>query len=85
VTSFWEKFLEYFQKKSSKSFKVFFKISLCYFLKVCVENLLEMCHLQSFPSPFTNPFTLKNNGYKSFYPTFENSNVNEIISYFRHL
>ncbi len=38
-----------FSKKS-------FKISLYYFVKVCVKKISGKCHFQSFPNPFTSPF-----------------------------
>jgi hypothetical protein len=50
-------------------------------LKICQEYVIFkvfQIHLQVF-------LLLKNNGYKSFYTTFEGPNVNEIISYFEIL
>ncbi len=52
-------FSNVFQKNLYKCFK----ISLCYFVKVCVKFFPEICHFQSFTSPFTSPFLLTSSGY----------------------
>jgi len=67
-----------FQKKSSK-------ISLYYFVKVCVKNLTKICHFQSFQVHLQVYLLFKSSGYKSFYTIFEGSNVNEIIPYCKNL
>jgi hypothetical protein len=85
MTFFWEIFLEYFWKKISKKSLKIFKISLYYFVEVCVKFFPKICHFQSFPSPFTSLFMIKNNGYKFLYITFKGPNVNELISYFEIL
>ncbi len=47
--------------------------------------MLKICHFQSFPSPFTSPFTTIKQWLQFFYITFESPNVNEIVSYFGHI
>jgi len=64
---------------------MFLKKSLHYFVKVCVKNLSKNVIFKVFQVYLKIILLLKNNGYNSFYITFEGPNVNEIISYFEHL
>jgi hypothetical protein len=44
------------KKKLKKNLLKFLKISLYYFIKVCVKSLPKTCHFQSFSNPFTSHF-----------------------------
>jgi hypothetical protein len=81
---FWGIFLDYFRKKFSKNISKYFKISLYYFVKVCVKTLPKICQKYVIFKVFQVHLLLKDRGYKLFYTTFEGLNVNEIISYFGH-
>ncbi len=48
---YWNILANFFSNKS-------FEISLYYFVKVRVKKIPKKCHFQSFPNPFTSPFTL---------------------------
>jgi len=65
------------KKKSSKKNFINFLL-LIFFSKICHFLEVFQVHLQVI-------LLFKSSGYKSFYITFENPNINEIISYFRHL
>jgi hypothetical protein len=82
---FWGNIFRIFSKNLQKLPIIFLKNSLYYFGNFFVKILSKIYHFQSFPNPFTNHFTIKNSGYKSFYTTFESPNVNEIILYSGHL
>jgi hypothetical protein len=66
---------------SKKSFKIY----LYYFVKVCVKKFQKNVIFKVFQIHLQILLLFKNNGYKSFYTTFEGPNVNGIISYFKNL
>jgi hypothetical protein len=69
------------KKVFKKVFKnIFYKLFIILFFFFQKNHFLEVfqVHLQVI-------LLFKSSGYESFYITFENPNVNEIISYFRHL
>jgi hypothetical protein len=54
---FLENILGMLSEKSSKNLLKSLSRKLYYFLKVYVTKFPKICHLKSFPRPFTNPFT----------------------------